>query len=391
MPLQKHNETKTFLKRFTPKDSVVLKLPKLIKDAGDDKVYPQEVLKAFIKYFNGLYQFRSVFGERFIVDGPEASHMDLYVYVPGELSREDFLDDLADFLEDYPGVKGEIIKKWPKAKEWNEAHKEEIASGEVKARQEGIKMAKSTAGAHPIIKFKTLLGYAMEEEPKHPYPGISVEELEELEAKKDPALKKYFEELSKYDEHQGDLRPLMLAFEKAYGTKFDKNDPDDIEALEFVYNEDYANIIEEERDTYTADVRLSFPIGQFAPGREGNVDLQLLYDKKVKDIPNINTIQAKKDKINDDEGVDDVMLRICKLMGEAHDKIIEAQELASDLYDAGMINSNLEYILEDLEADLSQVDFMGEDKPTLKLMEEFAGEIEEPDENEFNFDEDDEE
>lgn len=308
MPLQEHKEIKKFLKRFTPKDSVVLRLPDFIKDADDKTVYPQEVLKAFINYFNGLYQFKSVYGERFIVDGPDASHMDLYVYVPGELTREDFLDDLADFLEDYPEVKGEIIKRWPNASQWNEEHKEEIEAGEVKPRQEGIKMAKSTAGAHPIIKYKTLLGYAMEEEPKHPYPNASVEELEELEAKKDPALKKYFDELSKFDEHQGDLRPLMLAFEKAYGTKFDKNDPDDIEALEFVYNEDYAGIIEEERDVYTADVRLSFPVGQFAPDKEGNVDLHVLYDKETCDEKEVkdeeeDTLADDITKVLDDYGI----------------------------------------------------------------------------------------
>ena len=223
MPLQDHKKVEvTQKRRFKVNDAVVLRLPKFVKDADDTTVYPQEVLKAFIKYFNQLYQSRTVFAERYIVDGKDKSHLDLFLYVPGELTRDDFLDDLADFIEDYPTVKAEIIKRWPKANEWNEAHKAEIASGAVKPRQEGIKMAKNSTSAYPKRTFKTLLAWVMEEEPVNPYPNATIEELEALERKKDPKLMEFYKKEDEYESHQDEIRSLINTFEQAYGTKFDK-------------------------------------------------------------------------------------------------------------------------------------------------------------------------
>lgn len=68
----------------------------------------------------------------------------------------------------------------------------------------------------------------------------------------------------------------------------------------------------------------------------------------------------------------DSILSILKLIGEAHDKIMEAQdELSSLMYDlddediAEEENTlgALEEILDTLEADLSEHDHMGEDDP----------------------------
>lgn len=275
-------------RKFFVNDAVVLRLPAFHKNLHDSTIYPQEVLRAFIKYFNSLYQAKCTFADRFIVDekpaegNPGKSHLDLFVYVPGDLTREDFLDDLADFLEDYPDVEGDIIKRWPKANEWNEAHKEEIASGAKKPRQEGIQMAKNAKSAYPKLTLETMLKYIMEEEPENPYPDKSVEELEELEKKKDPTLMEYYKKFDEYDSHEGDVHSLLLTFEREYGHKFNKNDPDDVEDLKLIYNDLYDETLEAQRSWYPADVRLKFNVGEFAPGKEGNVNLLSLYDSKKK-------------------------------------------------------------------------------------------------------------
>lgn len=75
-----------------------------------------------------------------------------------------------------------------------------------------------------------------------------------------------------------------------------------------------------------------------------------------------------KESLNEDS-----ILDILKLIGEAHDKIMEAQDLISDIveydeyededYEESTLYSSLEYILDDLEASLSEYDYMGEDDP----------------------------
>jgi len=70
----------------------------------------------------------------------------------------------------------------------------------------------------------------------------------------------------------------------------------------------------------------------------------------------------KKDsKVKDS---DDALLRLCQLLGEAHDKIMEAQDLINnDLDDCDCDLSSLEYEIEDAEAILSEFDFMGNANP----------------------------
>lgn len=66
------------------------------------------------------------------------------------------------------------------------------------------------------------------------------------------------------------------------------------------------------------------------------------------------------------------ILDVLKLIGEAHDKIMDAQDLLNDLKednDDELLDA-LEYdILDDLEASLSEFDFMGEDNPLEALKE----------------------
>jgi len=61
------------------------------------------------------------------------------------------------------------------------------------------------------------------------------------------------------------------------------------------------------------------------------------------------------------------LFEILHLIGQAHDKIMEAQDLLSDLQyeyedeEDEELLSTLEYILDDLESALSEHDYMGED------------------------------
>lgn len=71
------------------------------------------------------------------------------------------------------------------------------------------------------------------------------------------------------------------------------------------------------------------------------------------------------------------LLSVLKLIGEAHDKIMEAQDELSylkdeyDDMDAVEVDllDTLEYILDDLESDLSEHDYMGEDDPVEAFVE----------------------
>lgn len=71
---------------------------------------------------------------------------------------------------------------------------------------------------------------------------------------------------------------------------------------------------------------------------------------------------------------EDEILQLARLMGEAHDKITEAKDLCESLENEGKLSSELGYTLEDIEADLSELDFMGENDPAAKLSEKFAEE-----------------
>lgn len=75
---------------------------------------------------------------------------------------------------------------------------------------------------------------------------------------------------------------------------------------------------------------------------------------------------------------------ICDKIGRAHDFIIEAQDLCG--WDAP---EELSYLLDDLEASLSEYDFMGEDDPAQAMID--ALEIEEDDDDEVEDEEEIEE
>ena len=69
------------------------------------------------------------------------------------------------------------------------------------------------------------------------------------------------------------------------------------------------------------------------------------------------------------------LLKILQLLGEAHDKIMEAQDELSDLMyeheddDEDELLTTLEYILDDLESALSEHDYMGADDPVENFKE----------------------
>lgn len=80
------------------------------------------------------------------------------------------------------------------------------------------------------------------------------------------------------------------------------------------------------------------------------------------------------------EGVSKEELRtVLELIGEAHNKIMEAQDELSSLsydYDDDII-TDLGYALDDLEAELSEYDFFGDDDPVQAALEFFGVEEEE--------------
>lgn len=62
--------------------------------------------------------------------------------------------------------------------------------------------------------------------------------------------------------------------------------------------------------------------------------------------------------------------KILQLIGEAHDKIMEAQDLVEPGEDE--FPAELSDILDDLEADLSEWDMMGEDDPEAALQDKLG-------------------
>lgn len=87
--------------------------------------------------------------------------------------------------------------------------------------------------------------------------------------------------------------------------------------------------------------------------------------------PDVKPVKEDSCKVKDE---DSQVLKLCKLLGEAHDKIMEALDLVEDLENDGMLNSDLRYEIEDLEADASDLDFMGESDPESALATRFAAE-----------------
>jgi len=79
-----------------------------------------------------------------------------------------------------------------------------------------------------------------------------------------------------------------------------------------------------------------------------------------------NSNKETEDSCKDEEP--DERLELARLLGVAHDKIIEALDLAESLENEDKISSDLRYAIEDIEAPLSELDFMGESKPVEVMM-----------------------
>lgn len=86
------------------------------------------------------------------------------------------------------------------------------------------------------------------------------------------------------------------------------------------------------------------------------------------------TIDEKDIKIEDEE---DPIEHMAFLLGKVHDAIMEAQDYMSEVNETGKVSSDLEYALDDLEADASELDFMGEDHPGAALLRMFGTDVEE--------------
>ena len=73
------------------------------------------------------------------------------------------------------------------------------------------------------------------------------------------------------------------------------------------------------------------------------------------------------------EGLDEELLRVCRLLGEAHDKVMEAVDIVTDLdySDEDTDLDNLLEAIEDLDLYISEFDFMGEDNPVEELKNRF--------------------
>lgn len=102
-------------------------------------------------------------------------------------------------------------------------------------------------------------------------------------------------------------------------------------------------------------------------------------DVKKEEVAEVKEEEVKKDAVKEEKDSKEVkdeseILQLARLLGEAHDKIIEAQDLAGSLEGEDKISSALVYAIEDIEAPLSELDFMGESKPEEKLLEEFGSE-----------------
>ncbi len=447
MPLQDHNFIQ---KKISLRDNFKLRLPKFFKDENDDVIYPQEIIKPLTKYFRDIYQYEAVF-----IDSWSANKKALKftVFVPGELTREDFIDDMNDFMEDYPSLKYQLNAKWPDAPEWNKEHEQEIkeSNGKIKPRQIGYEMAqniktsKKTRTAFSNLSENELsIALKLYESKYHKKPDLeSEDDQEEL----------LFLYNNKVEEDRGRLaivkpsEEYLKKLEREQGKKAAKE-----------FKKKYTSEIYE-GGTYDAVVNIFFQTSEFAPNKKGNVDLMNYYEikqlfrkvnidylidtinelinssanhaskeeiddikneleqlirylkedlgwikewafknqlseKNIKEynetvsklepllkkigvkidftLPKVGNILSEedsakklKDSIKDEE---DPKLTICRLLGEAHDKIMEALDLVEDLENEDELPSSLRYDLEDLEASASEFDFMGESNPVDVLM-----------------------
>lgn len=299
MPLQDHNFIQ---KKISLRDNFRLRLPKFVKDENDDVIYPQEIIKPLTKYFKDIYQYEAVF-----IDSWSAAKKALkfVVFVPGELTREDFIDDMDDFMEDYPSLKYQLNARWPDAPQWNKEHEEEINKEKVKPKQIGYEMAQNIATSKRTrTSFSSLsnnelsIAKRLYELKYHKKPDLTSEEdQEEL----------LFLYNNKVEEERGRL--AIVKPSKEYLEKLEKEQGKRA-AKEF--EKKYTNEIYE-GGTYDAVVNIFFQTSEFAPNKKGNVDLMNYYEIKelfrkvninylietMNDLIYSSTNHASKEEINE--------------------------------------------------------------------------------------------
>lgn len=299
MPLQDHNFIQ---KKISLRDNFRLRLPKFVKDENDDVIYPQEIIKPLTKYFKDIYQYEAVF-----IDSWSAAKKALkfIVFVPGELTREDFIDDMDDFMEDYPSLKYQLNARWPDAPQWNKEHEEEINKEKVKPKQIGYEMAQNIATSKRTrTSFSSLsnnelsIAKRLYELKYHKKPDLTSEEdQEEL----------LFLYNNKVEEERGRL--AIVKPSKEYLEKLEKEQGKRA-AKEF--EKKYTNEIYE-GGTYDAVVNIFFQTSEFAPNKKGNVDLMNYYEIKelfrkvninylietMNDLIYSSTNHASKEEINE--------------------------------------------------------------------------------------------
>ena len=125
----------------------------------------------------------------------------------------------------------------------------------------------------------------------------------------------------------------------------------------------------------------NYPVFRFTGPKDKLQELCKTYGMSEEDF-----VEFVKDSVEvEDNGRDDEELKqLIRLLGQAHNLVIEADELAGDLAGEGKIPDDLVYAIEDLEAESSDLDFEGEADPLAALKEKFDIE-----ENEsFDLDED---
>ena len=113
---------------------------------------------------------------------------------------------------------------------------------------------------------------------------------------------------------------------------------------------------------------------------------------KASGNPSPDVKEQKEDSCSMKDEMDEI-LELARLLGEAHDKLMEALDKCEELENEDKVGSSLRYAIEDVEADLSDLDFMGESDPKDALLQKYSPEIEDlPDEEEsWDFDEESEE
>ena len=90
----------------------------------------------------------------------------------------------------------------------------------------------------------------------------------------------------------------------------------------------------------------------------------------------VSDSKGPRKKKAEDSLEQDGVHQLALLLGEAHDKIMEAQDLAKDLVNDEILADDIEWDLSDLEAEVSEFEFMGEDDPAAALLAKYGADQE---------------